>query len=243
MSTNPTKYRMYFNYDNDKKVYVVPVLPEKIEVTSNGQTTSIDIDKFGEILHKGKRDALSISFSSFFPAIYSQNYCSCTKSEFKNPKKWHDWMLSLQEAENPCHFVLEGSPFALNMYADIVSYSGIEAGGDVGTISYSVELKEHRKPTVSTYKKTTSKTTKKTTTKVTTSGKRSSNKEKDKTYTVETGDYLQKISKKFYGTVNKADKIYKANKNVIEKAAKKHGRSSSNNGWWIYPGTKLTIPA
>lgn len=239
MSTNSGKYHMYFNYDNDKKVYVVPVLPEKIEVKCNGRTTSIDIDKFGEILHKGKRDAISISFSSYFPAIYSQSYCACTANEFKTPKIWHNWMLSLENAANPCHFVLEGSPFALNMYADIVSYSAAETGGDVGTISYSLELKEHRKPTISTYKKSTGKST----AKVSTSGKRSNNKSKEKTYTVKTGDCLWNIAKMFYGDGSKYTIIYMANKAVIEKVARKHGRSSSNNGNWIYPGTILTIPA
>lgn len=42
------------------------------------------------------------------------------------------------------------------------------------------------------------------------------------------------------------NKIYNANKTVIEKAAKKHGRVSSAhngvNGWYIYDGTKLVIP-
>ncbi|MFQ9653605.1 MAG: hypothetical protein ACLRZZ_28500 [Enterocloster sp.] len=33
---------------------------------------------------------------------------------------------------------------------------------------------------------------------------------------------------------------YAANGAVIEAAAKQHGKSSSNNGWWIYPGT---VPA
>lgn len=239
MSTNSGIYHMYFNYDNDKKVYAVPVLPEKIEVKCNGKTTSVEIDKFGEILHKGKRDAISISFSSYFPAIYSSSYCACTQNEFKKPEKWHSWMIALENAANPCHFVLEGSPFVLNMYADIISYSASEAGGDVGTISYSVELKEHRSPTISTYKKSTSKST----TKVSTSGKRSNNKSKDKTYTVKKGDCLWNIAKKYYRNGSKYTKIYKANKTVIEKAAKKHGRSSSNNGNWIYPGTKLTIPA
>lgn len=230
-------YRMYFNYDNDNKVYVVPVLPEKIEVKCNGRTTSIEIDKFGEILHKGKRDAISISFSSYFPAIFSSSYCSCLESEFKKPEKWHSWMLALENAANPCHFVLEGSPFAINLYADIVSYSATEAGGDVGTISYSVELKEHRKPTISTYKKTKTKTPQKSD-----SGKRPNNKVKSKTYTVKKGDCLWNIAKKYYGNGSKYSKIYKANKTVIEKAAKKHGYSSSNNGNRIYPGTKLTIP-
>ena len=31
-------------------------------------------------------------------------------------------------------------------------------------------------------------------------------------------------------------------KAAIEAAAKKYGRSSSSNGWWIYPGTVLKLP-
>lgn len=238
MSTdNPTKYRMYFNYDNDKKVYVVPVLPEKIKVTVKGQTTSIDIDKFGEVLHKGKRDAITISFTSFFPALYGANYCSCLKKEFKEPKKWHSWMIALENAANPCHFVLEGSPFAINMYADITSYSGTEEGGDVGTITYTVELKEHRKPTVSTYKKKAKKPAKKTN-----SGKRTNNKAKTRTYTIKKGDCLWNIAKKYYGSGSQYTKILNANKSVLDKAAKKHGYSSCRNGNLVFPGTKITIP-
>lgn len=64
----------------------------------------------------------------------------------------------------------------------------------------------------------------------------------NKTYTITSGDCLWKISKKFYGTGNKWETIYNANKSIIESTAKKHGKKSSSNGWWIYPGTKLTIP-
>ena len=89
IDSNPTKYRMYINFDNDKLVYVVPVLPEKIKVSVKGKTTSVSIDRFGEAVHKGKRDSIVISFSSFFPAVYGRNYCSCRPEEFKEPKKWH----------------------------------------------------------------------------------------------------------------------------------------------------------
>lgn len=63
------------------------------------------------------------------------------------------------------------------------------------------------------------------------------------TYTVQSGDTLQKIAKKFYDDFSKWKQIYEANKSVIESAAKKHGKGSSSNGHWIYPGTKLTIPS
>lgn len=235
-----TKYKMWLNYDNDKKKYCVPVLPEKIKVTVKGQTTSVDIDKIGEVLFKGKRDAIAISFSSFFPKEYGESYCSCLKKDFKNSKTWHKWIIALTGASKPCHFVLTGSPLNLNFYADVTSYVPTEQGGDTGTLYYSLELKEHRNPTVRKYKKKSPG--KKPT--ATPGKKRPDNKEKSKTCTVgEPGcDCLWNIALKFYGDGTKESKIYAANKDVIEKTARKYGRSSSNNGWWVYEGTKLVIP-
>lgn len=235
---NPTKYRMYLNYDNDRKVYVFPRLPDKIKVTSKGKTASVDIDRFGEVLHKGKRDAITISFSSFFPAQYGQSYCACMEKEFKSPKKWNAWILKMQAANKPCHFVLEGSPLSLNMYADIISYSATEEGGDVGTISYTLELKEHRKPTVSTHgKKGKGKKARKTTT-----GKRASNESKKKAYTIKKGDCLWNIAKKYYGKGIQYTKILNANRATLDKAAKRYGYSGCRDGNLIFPGTKITIP-
>ena len=62
------------------------------------------------------------------------------------------------------------------------------------------------------------------------------------TYKVATGDTLWNLAKKYYGSGAKYTIIYNANKSVIESAAKAHGRSDSNNGHYIYPGTVLTIP-
>lgn len=65
-----------------------------------------------------------------------------------------------------------------------------------------------------------------------------------KTYTVAKGDNLWKIARKFYGgTGSNYTTIYNANKDVVESTAKKYGKKSSSKGHWIYPGTKLTIPA
>jgi nucleoid-associated protein YgaU len=49
-------------------------------------------------------------------------------------------------------------------------------------------------------------------------------------YTVQKGDTLQKISKKFYGTTRKWTKIYNANKDMLK---------GPNN---VYPGQVLKIP-
>lgn len=61
-------------------------------------------------------------------------------------------------------------------------------------------------------------------------------------YTVVSGDTLWGISKKFYGTGTKYNIIYEANKDIIEATAKQHGKKSSDNGHWIWPGETFTIP-
>ena len=62
------------------------------------------------------------------------------------------------------------------------------------------------------------------------------------TYTVLSGDTLWGISKKFYGTGTKYGIIYNANADLIESTAKSHGKKSSDNGHWIWPGETFTIP-
>lgn len=51
-----------------------------------------------------------------------------------------------------------------------------------------------------------------------------------KTYVIQKGDTLQKISEKFYGTTKKFDKIYQANKDVLK---------DKNT---LKVGTKIKIP-
>ena len=57
------------------------------------------------------------------------------------------------------------------------------------------------------------------------------------------GDTLWDIARVKLGNGTKWQSIYNLNKAAIEAAAKKYGRSSSSNGWWIYPGTVLKLPS
>lgn len=75
-----------------------------------------------------------------------------------------------------------------------------------------------------------------------TPAKVASGKIAEKTHTVVPRDTLWKISTDYLGSGSKYMLVYNANSGIIESAAKSHGRSSSSNGHWIYPGTVLTIP-
>ncbi len=61
-------------------------------------------------------------------------------------------------------------------------------------------------------------------------------------YEVQSGDTLWDLAVRFYGDGTKASTIYEANRDVIEGEAKKRGKDRSSSGYWIFPGTKLTIP-
>ena len=238
MSFKASKYTIWMNYDNDKKQYQVPMNPESIQIKVDGQAVTSDIDRLGTLLHKGKRGPLQISWSSYFPAVYG-SYCACLKKNFKSPRTMHKWILALMNAENPLHLVFSGA-FSLNVYAVITSYTATEEGGDVGTINYSITLKEYRSVSVKKYTKPNTK--KSTPAKTTTTKKRVNNTQKKKTYNIKQGDCLWNIAKKYYGDGAKCTKIYNANKSTLDKVAKKYGYSDSKNGNVIFSGTMITIP-
>lgn len=124
----------------------------------------------------------------------------------------------------------------VNQYVYLESCEYSSTGG-FGDYEYTISFVEAKDLSVSVTKKSTStKTPAKSTTP-----KRSS-KTKSKTYTVKSGDTLWDIAVKYYKSGSQWKKIYNANKSAIEKAAKKYGKKSSSNGWYIYPGTKLSIP-
>lgn len=121
----------------------------------------------------------------------------------------------------------------LAMLIDDFTYSMREGDGD---IYYTISFSEYRTLNVPSVQITT---------KVRNNGllSRPAPAAAGGSYTVVGGDTLWGISKQKYGNGSSYPKIYNANNGTIEASAKKHGKSSSDNGHWIYPGNVYTIPA
>lgn len=66
--------------------------------------------------------------------------------------------------------------------------------------------------------------------------------EKERKYFVKKGDTLWNLAASFYQDNTQYRKIYESNRDVIEEEAKRHGKTDSSGGYWIYPGTELVIP-
>ena len=65
---------------------------------------------------------------------------------------------------------------------------------------------------------------------------------KQLTYTVKEGDTLWIIAKTYLGNSKRSSEIYQINQALLEQTAKKYGKASSSNGWWLFPGTVLNLP-
>lgn len=188
MSTN---YQMYLTFNNEKERLRLPELPERIEVTAGSKNESIDIVGLGEITIFQNRPALIMAFDSFFPA------------ESSSPQQSIDTILRWKESKKPVHLIVTGTK--INMFCSIENFIYSERGGDVGTLYYSLTLKEYREVKVKTITVVGNKG-------VTNGGvQRVDNRVQPKTYTVKSGDNLYNIAKAQCGNASKWQEIASLN--------------------------------
>ncbi|MCC2864919.1 LysM peptidoglycan-binding domain-containing protein [Anaerovorax odorimutans] len=216
----------------ESDAFRLPVNPPDYEITKESGNSTVTIYNLGEISMLGKGKLKSISFSSFFP---NQAYSFC--QPVTALLKPYDYIGKLESwiDNGPVQLIMTGTN--INASVTIESLTTQEKDG-TGDVYYTISFKAYRKPTYTVPPKPQSKSSAKVTKS---SGKRTTKTVKTTNYTVKKGDTLSEIAKKKTGKASNWRAIYNQNKSVIEKAAKKHGRKSSQNGHWIYPGTKLVI--
>mgnify|MGYP002520764004 CR=1 FL=1 len=213
-----------------KKSYklTIPVNPEKINYKSSGRFNEFDIINKGPAKVPNGKEISTVSWESFFPGAPLKKMHIVKK--YTDPNTIHKQIDYWRRNGKKVKLTISTTPISMKAY--IESYEESYEGAD-GSIYYSIELSQAVDIAIEKVKKKKGKTS---------GSKRSSKNKNKKKYKVKKGDSLWKISKKFYKAGSQWKKIYNANKSTIEKAAKKHGKKSSNKGHWIYPGTTLKIP-
>lgn len=219
MSSN---YQLWMTGNGSSTKLQFPVHPEKIDVMRGSDNESIRLTGVGEVTIIQKPAADRVKWSGFFPAAEFPG----VHGPLQEPMKYIEQLNTWKDSEKPIYLV--STACGLSDYYTIERLDYSEAGGDVGTISYSLELKLYRE--VSVRAVTVNAAARTATVPKQEVAPRVDNTVIPKTYTVVSGDCLWNIAKKFYGDGSQYTRIYEANKDKI---------SSPN---LIYPGQVLTIP-
>ncbi|EHL12546.1 hypothetical protein HMPREF9624_00257 [Oribacterium asaccharolyticum ACB7] len=116
----------------------IPVLPSEYQVQSSQNNQSETIIGIGEVSLKGKRNLMTVSFSSFFPLRRNSSYCR--RGSILKPLQYVDAIERMKQT-GTVKLVITGSP--IRMDCTIESFEWGENDG-TGDIFYSISFKEYR---------------------------------------------------------------------------------------------------
>lgn len=234
-------YDVHFD-DGSGVLLTLPITPSEITIKVGSNNKTITLINEGEINILKSPSLTEISFDARFP-MRKYPYSRSTGTF----ESWWEKIKNLKENRKSFRFIVarrtpSGSrTWDTNFLVALEDFEIKESADEGDDVIISFNLKQYKQYSTKTVKLPTSKPN---TTSTSTETRDTNNKTStSKTYTVVSGDCLWNIAKKFYGSGSKYTIIYNANKEAIEADAKKHGKKSSSNGHWIWPGLKLTIPS
>lgn len=216
------KYQIWIEADGEK--LCLPVNPPKIELKMQGNNKSMTLAELGEVTFPQAPKALTLTFSSFLPCknypfsdypnlharynISSGEYTVSENSLKVMPHYYINFLENAMKSKSPVRVYITGCDFI--RYMTIESFTWSQKGGDVGSYDYTLSFKEYREVSVRQVevKNGVVQLPKKT-------EKRVSTVSRPKTYTVQKGDLIYTIAKKYYGDIADYRKIYNANKDKI----------------------------
>lgn len=226
---------------------LLPVTPGAMTLKVANQNKTVTLINEGEINILKLPGLSKISFNALLP---NKEYPFAQyESGFQNAHYYMDKLELLKTKCLPFQFQVirtddrgEMLMDSLDMQVSLEEYELEENAEEYEfDVMAKIELKQYKTYGTKTieFKKT------ETTTEATVTEKRDTSTAPKTTggYTVVSGDNLWDIARVKLGDGSRMNEIYELNKDTIEAAAKKYGRSSSSNGWWIYPGTVLQLPS
>lgn len=200
-------YQIWLTYNGEKEKMQFPVHPESIDISIGSNNRKINVSGLGEVTIMQEEPAAVISFSSFFPSKKFQGVV--TKKLFK-PEKYIEILKKWKAGRKPSHFLITGTK--INMFCTIENLKYSENGGDVGTLSYSITLKEYREVSVRQITVNQNSGVASLPSNVL---NRTDNREQPLTHKVIVGDCLWSIAHVCLGDGSRWKEIYELNKELL----------------------------
>ncbi len=212
--------------------FVFPSLPERIAIDSGANYQTYNLMNRKVAIPNGTT-IKAVKWSGVFFGELRKD--TVLIQEWVEPEECIRFLNDAMLNGTMLNFLVDETPINLDVTVSSFHY---EAAGAFGDIEYTIELQEAAALKVYTVSELNIQPHAKTV-----ETRPDNTPEAEQAYTVVKNDNLWKISRKFYGgSGNDWKKIYDANASMIEETAKKHGKASSDQGHWIYPGCQLKIP-
>ncbi len=219
---------MDFYIKNNKRnlTMTLPITPEKYEIEYKIDIETVRLTNFGDINIPTHHTPMVLTLEGLF-SVNENHYLNQQTLPSGAIQHAMDYVILIKswiDNKDIVRVVITKdikTRIDLDFHIEGIQY--IEDGETVGDIKYTITFREYRPLKVNTI----------ATTKAMNAPVRTNTKVaiKQKIYTVQSGDSLFKISRKFYGSGSKWKDIYNANKKIIGKNPNR-----------IYPGQKLIIP-
>ncbi|MCL2531468.1 MAG: LysM peptidoglycan-binding domain-containing protein [Oscillospiraceae bacterium] len=201
-----------------------PMLPESISLQTGAQLQSHNIMAVGDVKLPSGNDLSTVSWDGKLPgrARRRQPYVRLWQDPRLLTALLHHW----QSDGRRLRLLVTQTPINLDVY--IESFGGDFAGG-YGDFDYNIAFTQARQLRIH----------------LSGQGEQTGARPcppASSTHTVRVGETLWAIAQRHLGNGAQHQRIYNANRDIIEAEAQRRKGRSSNNGHWIFPGTVLQIP-
>jgi hypothetical protein len=132
---------LWLTSNNNQERIQLPVNPPELSISNGSQNETFNVSKLGEVTIIQDPKAKTFSFECFFPAK-SGPYLNIVATSLKEPSVYVSTIDTWKASGNPVRFIVTESD--INFLCSIEDFSYSEKAGDVGTIYYTLSLKEYR---------------------------------------------------------------------------------------------------
>ena len=132
--------RLYIEYRNSHQV-MLPVNPEKLEITSPGTNSTTNIVNLGDINLLKPRGLCTLSFESFIPSREDAGSYVIKDANLQPSDFYVKFFQAIQEQQEPINFVVSGLNISIKMAVESFKYWW---EGQDPDMHYGLSLKEYR---------------------------------------------------------------------------------------------------